>query len=68
MSLVSRAIAGFVRLAARHSLTPAKGDDTKKEPSRRSGVDGETYAYWYLRRHGGVRGAQLSRPGRSGRC
>lgn len=52
MSLVSRAIAGFVRLAARHSLTPAKGDDTKKEPSRRSGVDGETYAYWYLRRHG----------------
>ena len=54
MSLVSRAIAGFVRLAARHSLTPAKGDDTKKEPSRRSGVDGETYAYWYLRRHGWV--------------
>ena len=54
MALVSRAIFGLVRLAARHGLTPAKGDETKKEQARRRGVNGETYAYWYLRRKGYV--------------
>ncbi|HKF52297.1 MAG TPA: YraN family protein [Candidatus Acidoferrales bacterium] len=54
MALVSRAIFGFFRLAARRGLTLAKGDETKKEQARRRGVDGETYAYWYLRRHGYV--------------
>lgn len=54
MVIVSRAIFGFVRLAARHGLTSPRLDETKKEQSRRHGVNGETYAYWYLRRHGYV--------------
>lgn len=54
MAIVSRAIFGFVRLAARRGLTSAKTDETKKEQARRRGIKGETYAYWYLRRHGYV--------------
>lgn len=55
MPLFSRAIFGAMRLAARHrGLTSARDDETKKEQSRRRGVNGETYAYWYLRRHGYV--------------
>ncbi|MGB6482404.1 MAG: YraN family protein [Candidatus Acidiferrales bacterium] len=54
MPLLSRAIFGFVRLASRRGLTVAKADETQKEHARRHGVNGETYAYWYLRRHGYV--------------
>lgn len=54
MAIVSRAVFGFVRLAARKGLTSGRADETKKEQSRRRGVNGETYAYWYLRRHGYV--------------
>ncbi|MGC1106155.1 MAG: YraN family protein [Candidatus Acidiferrales bacterium] len=32
----------------------AKADETEKDHARRHGVNGETYAYWYLRRHGYV--------------
>jgi putative endonuclease len=52
--LVSRTIFGFVRYAARHGLAEAKSDESPKEKARRTGIRGETYAYWYLRRHGYV--------------
>jgi putative endonuclease len=48
----------IVDFAARKGLSePAAGDDaedTAKHRARRTGVRGETYAYWYLRRHGYV--------------
>jgi len=55
MTLLSRLIFTFVDRAARNGLepesTPAGGvRDTQK--SRRTGIRGETFAYWYLRRHG----------------
>lgn len=40
-----------VRWAARKGLreeTPAPAGDQRKEQARRTGVRGETYAYWYL--------------------
>ena len=54
MPLFSRAIFGVVKLASRHGLAAAKADETSKEQARRRGINGETYAYWYLRRHGYV--------------
>ena len=54
MPLLSRAIFGVVQLASRRGLTAGKADETSKEQARRRGINGETYAYWYLRRHGYV--------------
>lgn len=54
MPLISRAIFGFVRLAARRGLAESRGDEPAKTKARRTGIHGETYAYWYLRRHGYV--------------
>lgn len=56
MAIFSRIMFGAVRWAARHGLredamAPA---ERGKEVARRTGVRGETYAYWYLRRHGYV--------------
>ena len=48
-------IFGFVRWAARDGLAgePGATDDVaKRQARRRTGVRGETFAYWYLRRHG----------------
>jgi len=53
----------FVNFAARKGLADSQvpADDAdggsanvKKSRARRTGVRGETYAYWYLRRHGYV--------------
>src|SRR6266550_1402648 len=43
-----------VHWAARRGLREAESfsSDAKKREARRTGVRGETYAYWYLRRHG----------------
>lgn len=54
MPLVSRAIFGIVQFASRRGLTMARAEETPKERARRHGINGETYAYWYLRRHGYV--------------
>jgi putative endonuclease len=43
---------GLVNLAARKGLA-TEGTELRHE-ARRTGVRGETYAYWYLRRHGYV--------------
>lgn len=54
--MLSRIIFGFVNFAARKGLAPeADGDGASpdaKQRALRTGVRGETYAYWYLRRHG----------------
>ena len=57
MPIVSRLMFGLVNWAARKglddSLAPAS-QNVAKQRARRTGVRGETYAYWYLRRHGYV--------------
>ena len=52
MPLLARAVFGIVRMKSRHGLAVARTDESKKERARRHGIAGETYAYWYLRRHG----------------
>jgi putative endonuclease len=37
---------------AQSQATPAQEKFEQKEKARRSGMRGETFAYWYLRRHG----------------
>ncbi|HKV29349.1 MAG TPA: YraN family protein [Candidatus Acidoferrales bacterium] len=54
MALLSRAIFGCMRLAARHGLAESRDEGSAKDAARRTGIHGETYAYWYLRRHGYV--------------
>lgn len=64
MPIVSRLIFQAVQWKSRRGLHEEDGDvipdantvDTsgKKEAALRTGVRGETYAYWYLRRHGYV--------------
>jgi putative endonuclease len=53
MGLVARAVFGLVRFRARKGLA-APGAADAKTRARETGVRGETYAYWYLRRHGYV--------------
>jgi putative endonuclease len=55
--ILARAMFGFVKWAARKGLAessaPATPTDAGRK-ARRTGVRGETYAYWYLRRNGYV--------------
>jgi hypothetical protein len=54
MAIVSRLIFQAVHRAARKGLrdSDAPSPEAKKYAARRIGIRGETYAYWYLRRHG----------------
>lgn len=55
MTLFSRLVFGLVNRAARNGLAPESAPAAAvrdKQKSRRTGVRGETFAYWYLRRHG----------------
>jgi putative endonuclease len=56
MPIFSRCIFQMVRWAARTGLRDDFDDAArdKKQVARKAGVRGETYAYWYLRRHGYV--------------
>ena len=54
MPLLSRAFFAIIRLRSRQGLAMARTGESKKQHARRRGVAGETYAYWYLRRHGYV--------------
>lgn len=51
-------IFAYVNFAARRGLAFVDGEESEssasKELARRTGIRGETYAYWYLRRHGYV--------------
>ena len=56
--IFSRLIFGLVEFAARKglydraSMSGGTAAERRKEIRHRTGVRGETYAYWYLRRHG----------------
>ena len=55
MPLFSRAIFQLVHWAARKGLRDDDhhgSPDHRKHAARRTGIRGETYAYWYLRRRG----------------
>ena len=57
--MFARLIFALVQFGARKGLSEAPAEDSSrasvaspKENARRTGIRGETYAYWYLRRHG----------------
>ncbi len=55
--MIARLMFAIVNFAARKGLSESssEGDShkiTRKQQARRTGIRGETYAYWYLRRHG----------------
>ena len=63
MPLFARLMFGLVSFAARKGVSgeapeppsaqaPTANDVSAKEQARQTGIRGETYAYWYLRRHG----------------
>lgn len=57
MPIFSRCIFQMVRWAARKGLREEWDDSpsekaVRKHKARTAGIRGETYAYWYLRRHG----------------
>ncbi len=57
MPIVARAIFGIVNWSARKGLAEISAPETRSESgqqARRTGVRGETYAYWFLRRSGYV--------------
>ncbi|HET8921715.1 MAG TPA: YraN family protein [Candidatus Acidoferrum sp.] len=56
MPIFSRLMFQAVRWASRRGLREEQGfsRDAKNQEARRTGVRGETYAYWYLRRNGYV--------------
>lgn len=56
--MFARFIFAVVDFAARKGLADPShansADSSPKQQARRTGIRGETYAYWYLRRHGYV--------------
>lgn len=56
MPVFARVMFGLVNFAARKGITETPADDSPREARKRAaratGVRGETFAYWYLRRHG----------------
>ncbi len=52
MPLFARVIFGLVNWAARNGLSEEAATKQSKQRARQTGVRGETFAYWYLRRHG----------------
>lgn len=57
MPLLARAMFGLVNWAARKGLAESSAPPTRSaagHKARRTGVRGETYAYWFLRRNGYV--------------
>jgi len=50
--VLGRLMFALVDFAARKGLADASAEETTKQQARRTGIQGETYAYWYLRRHG----------------
>jgi putative endonuclease len=58
MAMLARVMFGLVNFAARKGISDANPDGvplaTRKARARTTGIRGETFAYWYLRRHGYV--------------
>jgi putative endonuclease len=51
MPFFARLIFGLVNFAARNGLAASDAPSAKLR-ARQTGIRGETFAYWYLRRHG----------------
>jgi hypothetical protein len=58
LAIFSRLMFSLVSFAARKGLAGAPQEESRKQQARETGIRGETYAYWYLRRHGYVLVAQ----------
>jgi Holliday junction resolvase-like predicted endonuclease len=52
--MIARLMFAIVDFAARKGLTEPGTHDSPKQQAWRTGVRDETYAYWYMRRHGYV--------------
>jgi putative endonuclease len=52
--LLSRIIFAFVNRAARRGLASGQAAEPSQRHARRTGLRGETFAYWYLRQRGYV--------------
>lgn len=50
--MIARLMFSVVNFAARKGLADVRPESAAKDRARQTGVRGETYAYWYLRRHG----------------
>ncbi|HXJ17636.1 MAG TPA: YraN family protein [Candidatus Polarisedimenticolia bacterium] len=54
--MLARVVFAVINFAARKGLIGGGSEDSaeaaSRQRARRTGVRGETYAYWYLRRHG----------------
>ena len=50
--MFARLIFAMVDFAARKGLAEPDSEASAKERAHRTGIRGETYAYWFLRRHG----------------
>src|ERR1700689_5966490 len=50
--MISRRMYSVLNFAASKGLAEARIEASAKQRARRTGVRGETFAYWYLRRHG----------------
>lgn len=72
MGLFARLMFGMVDFAARKGLALDAGEAKSARPesgkrARATGIRGETYAYWYLRRHGYILVARnYKTPGKKG--
>ncbi len=55
-AMIARLMFAMVNFAARKGLSESSEtnsqENTRKQQARRTGIRGETYAYWYLRREG----------------
>jgi putative endonuclease len=52
MPMIANLMFSLVNFAARNGLAEAGEETTSKQRARQTGIKGETYAYWYLRRQG----------------
>jgi putative endonuclease len=55
MPVFARVIFGLVQWASRRgfaNVSASEGANAQRRSGRRTGIRGETFAYWYLRRHG----------------
>jgi putative endonuclease len=52
--MISQLMYSVLNFAASKGLAEARMEASAKQRARKTGVRGETYAYWYLRRHGYV--------------
>src|ERR1700730_15922687 len=50
--MIANLMFSILNHAAKKGVTAAHGEVESKLAARQPGVKGETYAYWYLRRHG----------------